>query len=1081
MKNGSWSAHWRAIASATLLATACGCGGSDGGGTPVDDTGADAGDAADAIVCATGESLCDGVCKPLADDPKNCGACGKTCKAGEVCSAGACAIACPTGQSACNGSCVSFDTDSANCGACGKTCQTGEVCSGGTCATSCGAPFTTCTTGGGGDAGPTVDADPDASDATADGGGTRYCADVKNDRTDCGACGNVCPLGQQCVAGACKLECVTGQDACSDGKCHDLTNDNQNCGACGTACPSGQVCSAGKCGVSCVTGQTLCDDGKCHDLNLDEQNCGACSTSSVDKSCAAGQVCLGGACKLSCQAGLTECTGTCANLQSDNDNCGACGKVCGAGTVCSKGKCETTCATGLTDCSGSCANLQTDNANCGVCGKTCGAGTVCSLGKCETTCATGLTDCTGVCQNLQTDNANCGACGKVCGAGTVCSKGKCETTCASGLTDCSGSCANLQSDNANCGACGKACGAGQSCSGGTCKTTCASGLTDCSGTCANLQSDNANCGACGKTCGAGQACSMGACTTTCAGGLTDCSGSCANLKSDNANCGACGKTCAVGQTCTAGACVRSCATNDDCPASAWGCLAGTCVKPSRDCAEILYFDATAPSGLYVVDPDGLSGPAAPAQVYCDMAAVGGPMTIFYATTGGDNEQPMTGDVAVTGDPHAFQAANPTRAFKAALSTLSQQSVIVRKDGASLTIDHPLFDATLTNAKAEKTTVVKITAGDGTSADAFMGWSNYGITQGGDFGITLDPDGVTSCGTTTVNGFDLHNTTGYRKLNCNCDRHYFYSYSAQTADGDGHYEVHDAIGSWTGTAACDSAEGGGLSFYVGMQRDLTKPFASCAALHAALPSLPDGKYQIDDDGAGSNAPYDVWCDMSGGGYTLLLAATPSGTLFGNNSPGWTTSGVDGTLPTSFSSLSADYRGQAFNTLKTASIRLCYQDTAHCYTFAHGGTRTLLDFFASDVSYVEYSKNIVSYADVSVDSKRDDYTAALGLSSSGYPNCAWIGINHKELSTSGTKQGFSGIGMMGDNNCGCATQFATGTCGANNWLDDYALGLGLQSCSDANSCGYGGTDQPNGRTESVAGIGSTDIGPWLVFGR
>lgn len=40
-----------------------------------------------------------------------------------------------------------------------------------------------------------------------------------------------------------------------------------------------------------------------------------------------------------CDGGTTACGDTCANLASDNANCGGCGNVCSAGKVCSNGAC----------------------------------------------------------------------------------------------------------------------------------------------------------------------------------------------------------------------------------------------------------------------------------------------------------------------------------------------------------------------------------------------------------------------------------------------------------------------------------------------------------------------------------------------------------------------------------------------------------------------------------------------------------------------------------------------------------------------------------------------------------------------
>ena len=54
------------------------------------------------------------------------------------------------------------------------------------------------------------------------------------------------------------------------------------------------------------------------------------------------------------------------------------------------------------------------------------------------------------------------------------------------------------------------------------------------------------------------------------------------------------------------------------------------------------------------------------------------------------------------------------------------------------------------------------------------------------------------------------------LNCSCERHYLYSYSAGVPDSDAGYDVNTTLGSWTGTLVCQSEEGGGLAFYAAMR-------------------------------------------------------------------------------------------------------------------------------------------------------------------------------------------------------------------------------------------------------------------------
>jgi len=112
--------------------------------------------------------------------------------------------------------------------------------------------------------------------------------------------------------------------------------------------------------------------------------------------------------RLPCLLPGTLCSGTCTNLQTDEDNCGSCGNVCPAGASCSGGTCacpagyylfnnvcrpevvvpssavkNVLCASPTTLCDGTCTNLQTDKDNCGSCGNTCPTnGGYCSGGIC---------------------------------------------------------------------------------------------------------------------------------------------------------------------------------------------------------------------------------------------------------------------------------------------------------------------------------------------------------------------------------------------------------------------------------------------------------------------------------------------------------------------------------------------------------------------------------------------------------------------------------------------------------------------------------------------------------------------------
>ncbi len=103
-------------------------------------------------------------------------------------------------------------------------------------------------------------------------------------------------------------------------------NDVNNCGGCGIKCntAAGEICSAGECKSQCADGETYCG-GKC--LNFAKLHLSSCSACSADYCDADGNISNG--CEISVRG-------------SDNNNCGACGKVCTSGTTCTNGSCVST-------------------------------------------------------------------------------------------------------------------------------------------------------------------------------------------------------------------------------------------------------------------------------------------------------------------------------------------------------------------------------------------------------------------------------------------------------------------------------------------------------------------------------------------------------------------------------------------------------------------------------------------------------------------------------------------------------------------------------------------------------------------
>ncbi|CAK9780452.1 hypothetical protein CC85DRAFT_300392 [Cutaneotrichosporon oleaginosum] len=203
-----------------------------------------------------------------------------------------------------------------------------------------------------------------------------------------------------------------------------------------------------------------------------------------------------------CRPGDTLCdppsatdNGTCVDLKTDPNNCGACGARCFFGFGrCINGYCPhndpNACEPGWTGCEGgptsafpfTCTNLQNDVTNCGTCFVRCRDGQTCKGGECvddanappipplvDYTCENDFSWCDGSCRNVQNDNMNCGRCRNLCDEGQNCVEGTCTpaTTCPQDY--CGGvGCVNKQNDNRHCGKCYNPCEPGKNCRDGKC-------------------------------------------------------------------------------------------------------------------------------------------------------------------------------------------------------------------------------------------------------------------------------------------------------------------------------------------------------------------------------------------------------------------------------------------------------------------------------------------------------------------------------------------------------------------------------------------------------------------------------------
>ncbi len=492
--------------------------------------------------CAAGRNDCDRValngCETdTQNDGANCGACGRSCGTGFVCSAGACAMSCSTGRTACGAACIDLRTNASNCGACGSACparaNAAAVCSAGACGILCNAGFADC-----------------------DGNPLNGCEASLSAAVTCGSCTHACTAlnaVSTCAAGNCGFVCNAGYGDCdgllANGCETDTRSSAGNCGACGANCARPHAtgaCSGSACVVGvCDAGYADCDGNPVNGCEVDTRSaaahCGGCGRACSFANATA--TCVSGACALNaCLGGYANCDGVASNgcetnLNTSGAHCGACSNQCATLTVCSAGACVSTCPAGTTVCSGACVNTASDVNNCGRCGGPCTSLTnstrTCAGGVCGFSCVPGYADCNRVvsdgCEASLATLSNCGACGLPCAlpnASSNCATGACQVArCNAGWGDCDRAPLNgceraISEDPLNCGACGSVCPSGPNgaprCAAGACTFDCAPGYVDCDRNPLNGCEARVG-GACGDGCSPGTLSCLGTsvgCVTT---------------------------------------------------------------------------------------------------------------------------------------------------------------------------------------------------------------------------------------------------------------------------------------------------------------------------------------------------------------------------------------------------------------------------------------------------------------------------------------------------------------------------------------------------------------------------------------
>jgi len=179
----------------------------------------------------------------------------------------------------------------------------------------------------------------------------------------------------------------------------------------------------------------------------------------------------------------------------------------------------------------------------------------------------------------------------------------------------------------------------------------------------------------------------------------------------------------------------------------------------------------------------------------------------------------------------------------------------------------------------------------------------------------------------------------------------------------------------------------------------RPYASCAALHAAVATLPSGVYTINP----GSAPFATYCEMveDGGGWTLVLKIDGAKTTFAYDSPLWTN---DETLnPTSTAIDTVEAKLASFSTMPFTSLRLGMLD----------GTRRWIRLAVAGVSL----RAVFSGPAITTTAGRAEWSKLLS-NPKLQVYCSAEGLN-RDFTSFTTYAARARLGVFGNNEMDCAS--------------------------------------------------------------
>jgi hypothetical protein len=231
--------------------------------------------------------------------------------------------------------------------------------------------------------------------------------------------------------------------------------------------------------------------------------------------------------------------------------------------------------------------------------------------------------------------------------------------------------------------------------------------------------------------------------------------------------------------------------------------------------------------------------------------------------------------------------------------------------------------------------------------------------------------------------------------------------------------------------------------------------SCLAIRDAGQTT-SGVYPIDVDGAGTQPPFDAYCDQgqAGGGWTLVMKLSSTDDELAFDAPYWDTAALlapadlaPNTLPQGVNA-----KLEAFNLVTGAALRLEWRDPAdHAFTYTIPGPgATALAVFAGGEQLVDGSETNTCHGNLltgapgylgshmrhgeaaqffGINGSDDDERIRFGFASNDEPANAWFPYQGVGTTTKSAQWS----GHTDCNNCSCyGTNYAPPVTSANLWI-------------------------------------------------